>query len=97
MFTALGRRWPAVLASDCPAARVWKDLRAEAGRRTVTAVLRGGRFHTALRDDQADVMLLHHRLRMPIGDAAGLMGLPVHDAQALLCGAERVRERLLGR
>ncbi|MGW1278883.1 hypothetical protein ACWD4V_18280 [Streptomyces tsukubensis] len=97
VLAALGRRWPAVLASDCPAARVWSDLRAEARHRTVTAALRAGRLHTALRDDQADIMLLHHHLRLPLDDAAGLMGLPRHDARALLRGAERALNNLLER
>lgn len=92
---ALGRSWPTVLATDCPAARVWKALRTEAGHRMVSAAARTGRLHAALRDDQADIMLLHHQLRLSIADTARLMGLPDHDARALLRGAERALGNLL--
>ncbi|MGW3012731.1 hypothetical protein ACWC9R_28390 [Streptomyces sp. NPDC001219] len=89
VLAALEASWIAVLASACPAARVWRDLRAETDHRTTGAVGREGKFHAVLRDDQADIMLLHHRLRLPVGHAANLMGLTDHDAHALLRGAER--------
>ncbi|MFE0930930.1 hypothetical protein ACFW4O_35170 [Streptomyces mutabilis] len=86
---ALGTRWIAALGSASPAARAWGDLRAEADRRTISAAKQAGKFHAVLRDDQADIMLLHHHLRLPVDDAAGFMGLAGPDARALLRGAER--------
>lgn len=83
---ALEAGWITVLGSECPAARVWGNLRTETGHR---ATGRAEKFHAVLRDDQADIMLLHHHLSLPLEQAARLMGLPNHDAHALLRGAER--------
>ncbi|GGX36515.1 hypothetical protein [Streptomyces noursei] len=89
VFDALETSWIAVLASECPAARVWRDLRAETDHRMIGAAGRRGKFHAVLRDDQADIMLLHRHLRLSVDHAASLMGLAAHDARALLRGAER--------
>ncbi|MFF4172496.1 hypothetical protein [Streptomyces sp. NPDC001744] len=89
VLDALESRWVGVLGSDSPAARVWEELRAEAARRSADSGGRTRRFHTALRDDQADVVLLHHDLGLSVEHAAHLMGLDVPDARALLRGAER--------
>lgn len=86
----LGPRWIATLGSASPAARVWRDLRAETKRRTTSAAKRSGQLRAVLRDDQADIMLLHHHLRLPIDAAACFMGLASPEARALLRGAERV-------
>ncbi|MGI5353056.1 hypothetical protein ACQEU8_33480 [Streptomyces sp. CA-250714] len=95
VFDALGARWIAVLRSECLAARVWGDLRTEAGYRESGAAGRAGKFHAVLREDQADIMVLHRHLRLPVGHAASLMGLADHDARALLRGAERELASLL--
>ncbi|KPC62510.1 hypothetical protein [Streptomyces chattanoogensis] len=97
VLEALRSSWVAVLASECPAARVWKNLRTEAAHRTIGAVERTGRLHAILRDDQADILLLHHHLRLPVDHAACLMGIADHDAHALLRGAERDFITLLNR
>jgi hypothetical protein len=97
MLDALETRWITVLGSECPAAQVWRDLRAETGHHTIGAAGRAGKFHAVLRDDQADIMLLHHHLRLSVDRAARLMGLADHDARALLRGAERNLGRLLDR
>lgn len=89
VLNALETRWIAVLGSECPAAQVWRDLRTETGHRTIGPAGRAGRFHAVLADDQADIMLLHHHLRLSVDRAARLMGLADHDARALLRGAER--------
>ncbi|MFE7276918.1 hypothetical protein [Streptomyces sp. NPDC057623] len=89
VLDAVGMRWIAVLASACPAAQVWRELRSEARHRAIGAASRAGRFHAVLRDDQADILLLHRRLSLPVERAAGLMGLAGPDARALLRGAER--------
>ncbi|MGG2460605.1 hypothetical protein ACO0M4_12440 [Streptomyces sp. RGM 3693] len=89
--------WVAVLASECPAAWAWNSLRTEAAHRTLSALGRSGRFHAVLRDDQADIMLLHHHLRLPLDHAASLMGLSDHGARALLRGAKRDLGHLMPR
>ncbi|WP_143665478.1 hypothetical protein [Streptomyces sp. CS113] len=90
----LGPRWIATLGSASPAARAWGDLRAETKRRTTGAAKRPGQLHTVLREDQADIMLLHHHLRLPVDAAAGFMGLASPEARALLRGAERDLDNL---
>lgn len=89
VLNTLEARWIAVLGSECPAAQVWRDLRAETGHRTIGPAGRAMKFHAVLADDQADIMLLHHHLRLSVDRAARLMGLADHDARALLRGAER--------
>ncbi|MCB5183047.1 hypothetical protein [Streptomyces antimicrobicus] len=89
VLDSLRGRWTAVLGSECPAAAVWRDLRAETGRRIAGRTGRGGKLHAVLRDDQADIMVLHHHLSMSVDHAASLMGLTDHAARALLRGAER--------
>ncbi|MEU9983567.1 hypothetical protein [Streptomyces sp. NPDC050856] len=96
VLDALGARWVAVLGGERPAACAWRDLRTETAQRTACAAGRAGRFHAFLREDQADMMLLHYHLRLPIDGAAGLMGLADHEARALLRGAERDLRTLLG-
>ncbi|MFE6462245.1 hypothetical protein ACFVP0_32925 [Streptomyces cinereoruber] len=89
VFDALEPRWVSVLGTQSPAARVWEDLRAEAAHRTADTGSPAEKFHAVLRDDQADIVLLHHDLRLPLERAARLMGLDRPIAQALLRGAER--------
>lgn len=94
VLDGVGACWPTLLGSARPAARVWTDLRCAMDHRTAAAHAASGRFHAVLRSDQADIMVLHHGLDMPVGQAAGLMGLPDHEAHALLRGAERELKRL---
>ncbi|MBM7166851.1 hypothetical protein JQK87_00090 [Streptomyces sp. G44] len=82
---AVGARWVAVLGSASPAAHVWRDLRARIDRQTAGAA----RLHAVLRGDQADIVLLHRHLGLPVDDAAHLMGLAGCEGRALLRGAER--------
>lgn len=89
VLEAVELRWVAVLGSESPAARVWRFLRAEAGSFRSLPVKSEGQLHAVLREDQADIMLLHHQLQLSLNHAAGLMGLPDPDARALLRGAER--------
>ncbi|MFE6774570.1 hypothetical protein [Streptomyces sp. NPDC057702] len=96
VFDALAAHWLAVLGSACPAARVWAGLRGATEHRMWRERVRAGEYHTVLRGDQADIMLLRHRLRMPVDQAASLMGLTGHDGRALLRGAERDFGRTLG-
>jgi hypothetical protein len=96
VFDALAARWVAVLRGERPAACAWRDLRTEAAQRSACAAGRAGRFHAFLREDQADMMLLHRHLQLPVDDAAGLMGLADHEARALLRGAERDLRTFLG-
>ncbi|MFC8247743.1 hypothetical protein [Streptomyces chartreusis] len=94
VLEAVQARWVAVLGSACPAAQVWRELRDETGHRTVGVARRAARFHAVLRDDQADILVLHRHLLLPVDHAASLMGLADHDARALLRGAERDFESL---
>jgi hypothetical protein len=89
VFDALAARWAAVLAGERPAAWAWRGLRTETAQRSACVASRSGRFHAVLRADQADMMLLHRHLQLPVDAAAGLMGLAEHEARALLRGAER--------
>ncbi|MEU6313796.1 hypothetical protein [Streptomyces sp. NPDC047014] len=91
VLDALEPRWVSVLGTQSPAARVWEDLRTAAAHRTPDAgsPSPAEKFHAVLRNDQADIVLLHRDLRLPLDDAAHLMGLPEPSAQALLRGAER--------
>ncbi|MFJ5737233.1 hypothetical protein [Streptomyces microflavus] len=89
MLAALEDCWIAVLGDQCPAARIWTDLRTEATRRTHSAGGRAGRLHAILRPAQADIVILHHDLGLPVERAAHLMGMTGPVAHALLRGAER--------
>ncbi|MFD8023685.1 hypothetical protein ACFXJO_04515 [Streptomyces lavendulae] len=89
VLEAVERRWVGLLGSESPTARVWRYLRDEAGIRRPAPGPDEGRLRTVLRDDQADIVLLHHQLRIPIGHAARLMGITDNAAHALLRGAER--------
>ena len=89
VLEALEDRWITVLASRCPAARIWTDLRAEAARHTPRASNRARQLHAILKPAQADIVILHHDLDLPIERAAHLMGITDPVAHALLRGAER--------
>lgn len=89
MLAALEDSWIAVLGSRCPADRIWTDLRAEAARRTPITGSRAGRLHAILRPAQADIVILHHDLGLPVERAAHLMGMPAPVASALLRSAAR--------
>ena len=89
VLATLEDRWITVLASQCPAARIWTDLRAEIARRTPRTGNRAGQLHAILKPAQADIVILHHDLGLPIERAAHLMGITDPVAHALLRGAER--------
>ncbi len=89
VLEAVKGRWITVLGSQCPAARIWADLRTEAARRTPGAASRAGRLHAILRPAEADMVILHHHVGLPVERAAHLMGMANPIAHALLRGAER--------
>lgn len=89
VLDAVRTRWVAVLGTARPAAQVWSELRDETGHRMIGVARRAAKFHAVLRDDQADIMLLHRHLMLSVDHAASLMGLADHEARALLRGAER--------
>ncbi|WP_416484297.1 hypothetical protein [Streptomyces sp. CL12] len=89
VLEALDHRWTMVLSSQCPAASIWTDLRAEAARRTPRPGSRAVRLHAVLSPAQADIVILHHDLGLPVERAAHLMGMAGPIAHALLRGAER--------
>ncbi|WP_069628977.1 hypothetical protein [Streptomyces niveus] len=89
VLSALKDRWLTVLGSRCPAAHIWTDLRIEAERRTPRAGSRAERLHAILRPAQADIVILHHDLGLPVERAAHLMGMTNPIAHALLRGAQR--------
>ncbi|WP_159041631.1 hypothetical protein [Streptomyces sp. WM4235] len=94
VFDALSASWATALRSACPAARAWQLLRDQAGERTTCSEGHGWSVHCLLNDAQADTLLLHHRLGLPITRTADLMGLDIHAVRALLRSAERAIEGL---
>ncbi|MFG2116637.1 hypothetical protein ACGFRB_29035 [Streptomyces sp. NPDC048718] len=86
---ALEAQWATVLRTASPAARVWKGLRAEVERRSAAEGSTAEHIRSLLSGDQADILLLHQKLRLPLKQAARLMGLPEPEALVLLRGAER--------
>ncbi|WP_217199894.1 hypothetical protein [Streptomyces buecherae] len=95
VLATLGAHWIAALGCANLAAQAWGNLRTETHHRALNAEHQVGNLYALLRDDQADIMLLRHHLGLPLDDAARLMGLANHDAQALLRGAERDLGNLL--
>ncbi|GAU71084.1 hypothetical protein SSP35_27_00050 [Streptomyces sp. NBRC 110611] len=89
VFETLSTVWPATLRSDCPAARAWCLLRHEAAARACCRPGQTWRIHCLLEDPQADVVLLHDRLGLPVAQVAVLMGIDDYTVRALLRTAER--------
>ncbi|MGW7064059.1 sigma factor-like helix-turn-helix DNA-binding protein [Streptomyces sp. NPDC054904] len=80
VLDALVETWPAVISSDRPASIVWDMLatRVAAAAREARERRTGrGRdtLHSALPDQQADVVVLRYRLCLTAAETADLMGL----------------------
>ncbi|GHA78208.1 hypothetical protein ACIQRS_04460 [Streptomyces termitum] len=86
---AVEPQWTTALGTVSPAAWVWRGLRAKAEQHPAAKGSSAGRIHSLLPSDQADILLLHHELHLPLAGAARLMGLAGPEALALLRGAER--------
>ncbi|MGW8329889.1 hypothetical protein ACWGLE_18540 [Streptomyces sp. NPDC055897] len=86
---ALETRWVNVLGTPSPAACVWESLRTEAERLPAVGGSCAKQMHALLPGDEADILLLHQTLSLPLEQAAHLMGLAGPRAVALLRGAER--------
>ncbi|WP_052286679.1 sigma-70 region 4 domain-containing protein [Streptomyces sp. 769] len=89
VFEELSTGWPAALRSNCPAARAWFLLRQEAAVRARCRPGQTWRIHCLLEESQADVVLLHIRLGLPVAEVAALMGVDDCAVRALLRAAER--------
>ncbi|WP_410097343.1 sigma factor-like helix-turn-helix DNA-binding protein [Streptomyces sp. Isolate_219] len=89
---ALSAIWGEVLRSSCPAAMAWRVLEHAVSASRSAASGSGGDtdvLHGVLPAEQADAVLLHHRMGLSQGEAAELMGLHVSALAALLRIAER--------
>ncbi|MDK9497046.1 sigma factor-like helix-turn-helix DNA-binding protein [Streptomyces katrae] len=81
MLDALGEAWPTVISSDRrPASIVWEMLVSRVAAASRDARERRssrGRdtLHSALPDQQADVVMLRYRLCLTAAETADLMGL----------------------
>lgn len=89
---ALSAIWGEVLRSSCPAAMAWRVLEHAVSASRAAASGPGGDavvLHDVLPAEQADAVLLHHRMGMSPREAADLMGIHVSALAALLRIAER--------
>ncbi|MFI1018169.1 hypothetical protein [Streptomyces sp. NPDC020965] len=93
-FTDLSVVWKEILSSPSPAALAWRILRHAVERRPRASD--GEPAGPAFTAEQADAMLLHGHLDMPVAEAADVMGIDdsllrvrLASAQRLLCARSR--------
>ncbi len=88
VFDSLCYNWQAALRG-CPASRAWNLLSEQADQLSDCGTGHRWTVHCLLEGKQADVVLLHRRLRLSVEEAADLMGLPDYAVRGLLLTADR--------
>ncbi|MFC3352094.1 sigma-70 region 4 domain-containing protein [Streptomyces echinoruber] len=93
VFDRLRDIWQAALRGS-PAAQAWGMLHEQANCHSDCGAGHVWPIHCLLEGRQADVVLLHRRLRLSVEEAADLMGVPDYTVRGLLRSADRALHAL---